>query len=127
MFGDHPDSQKLVPALAGVPLSQLAENEDFQVLVHTCSAVATFIVTNLDNEKILNHILVQQTKPEHFVSYIHPIHQLDEVAHVILSAIKEEVSVDEATSKALLVASSTDTSSATLPLKSSSSCSLLIP
>jgi len=101
MFGDHPDSQKLVPALAGVPLSQLAENEDFQVLVHTCSAVATFIVTNLDNEKILNHILVQQTKPEHFVSYIHPIHQLDEVAHVILSAIKEEVSVDEATSKAL--------------------------
>jgi len=101
MFGDHPDSQKLVPALAGVPLSQLAENEDFQVLVHTCSAVATFVVTNLDNEKILNHILVQQTKPEHFVSYIHPIHQLDEVAHVILSAIKEEVSVDEATSKAL--------------------------
>ena len=77
MFEDHPDSQKLVPALAGVPLSQLAENEDFQVLVHTCSAVATFVVTNLDNEKILNHILVQQTKPEHFVSYIHPIHQLD--------------------------------------------------
>ena len=77
MFTEHPESQKLVPALAGVPVNKLEENEDFQVLAYYSSAVATFIVTNLDNEQILTHILYQQTKPEQFVDYVSPIHQLD--------------------------------------------------
>jgi len=77
MFTQHPEAQKLVPALAGVPVNKLEENEDFQVLAYYSSAVATFIVTNLDQEDILTHILVQQTKPEQFVDYIDPIYQLD--------------------------------------------------
>ena len=77
MFTEHPESQKLVPALAGVPLNELAQNEDFVVLANFASAVVTFIVTNLDQEDILTHILVQQTKPEQFVDYIDPIYQLD--------------------------------------------------
>merc|ERR1712179_338057 len=101
MFTQHPEAQKLVPALAGVPVNKLEENEDFQVLAYYSSAVATFIVTNLDQEDILTHILVQQTKPEQFVDYIDPIYQLDETAHVILSAIREMVPVDEETNKAL--------------------------
>merc|ERR1712137_1100905 len=101
MFTQHPEAQKLVPALAGVPVNKLEENEDFQVLAYYSSAVATFIVTNLDQEDILTHILVQQTKPEQFVDYIDPIYQLDEAAHVILSAIREMVPVDEETNKAL--------------------------
>jgi len=101
MFTEHPESQKLVPALAGVPLNELAQNEDFVVLANFASAVVTFIVTNLDNEQILTHILYQQTKPEQFVDYVSPIHQLDETAHVILTAIKEEVTVDDATYKAM--------------------------
>ena len=83
MFTEHPESQKLVPALAGVPLNELESNQDFLVLVHTCSAVADFIVSNLDNEKLLTHILIQQTKPEQFVSYISPIHQLDVSSSII--------------------------------------------
>merc|ERR1712179_849736 len=86
-------STKPVPS-AGVPVNKLEENEDFQVLAYYSSAVATFIVTNLDQEDILTHILVQQTKPEQFVDYIDPIYQLDETAHVILSAIREMVPVD---------------------------------
>merc|ERR1711973_654283 len=82
-------------------VNKLEENEDFQVLAYYSSAVATFIVTNLDQEDILTHILVQQTKPEQFVDYIDPIYQLDEAAHVILSAIREMVPVDEETNKAL--------------------------
>merc|ERR1712116_99760 len=101
MFTEHPESQKLVPALAGVPLNELAQSEDFVVLANFASAVVTFIVTNLDNEQILTHILYQQTKPEQFVDYVSPIHQLDEAAHVILTAIKEEVTVDDATYKAM--------------------------
>merc|ERR1712116_76982 len=101
MFTQHPEAQKLVPALAGVPVNKLEENEDFQVLAYYSSAVATFIVTNLDQEDILTHILVQQTKPEQFVDYIDPIYQFDETAHVILSAIREMVPVDEETNKAL--------------------------
>merc|ERR1711928_22055 len=101
MFTEHPESQKLVPALAAVPLNKLANNEDFLVLAHFSSAVASFIVSNLDNEDVLSHILAQQTTPEMFVSYVDPIYQLDEAAHVVMTAIKEEVSIDEATEKAL--------------------------
>merc|ERR1711973_32690 len=101
MFTQHPEAQKLVPALVGVPVNKLEENEDFQVLAYYSSAVATFIVTNLDQEDILTHILVQQTKPEQFVDYIDPIYQLDETWDVILSAIREMVPVDEETNKAL--------------------------
>jgi len=101
MFTEHPESQKLVPALAGVPLNELESNQDFLVLVHTCSAVADFIVSNLDNEKLLTHILIQQTKPEQFVSYISPIHQLDETAHVVMQAIEQVASPDAATKEAL--------------------------
>jgi len=101
MFTEHPESQKLVPALAAVPLNKLANNEDFLVLAHFSSAVASFIVSNLDNEDVLSHILAQQTTPEMFVSYMDPIYQLDETAHVVMTAIKEEVSIDEATEKAL--------------------------
>merc|ERR1711928_116711 len=101
MFTEHPESQKLVPALAAVPLNKLANNEDFLVLAHFSSAVASFIVSNLDNEDVLSHILAQQTTPEVFVSYMDPIYQLDEAAHVVMTAIKEEVSIDEATEKAL--------------------------
>ena len=77
MFTEHPESQKLVPALAAVPLNKLANNEDFLVLAHFSSAVASFIVSNLDNEDVLSHILAQQTTPEMFVSYVDPIYQLD--------------------------------------------------
>lgn len=101
MFTLHPESQKLVPALAGVPVDQLMGNQDFLVLAHTCSAVADFIVSNLDNEKVLTHILVQQTKPEQFVDYMHPIHQLDETATLVMAAIDEVVSPDAATKQAL--------------------------
>lgn len=89
-FELHPATQKLFPAFANVPLAELRDNVEFLTQAHTCLKGLFFIVNNLDNNELLTRALAKQTKPTYFVSYMDPIHQLDETTRLFLEAAEEE-------------------------------------
>ena len=73
----HPPIQKLVPSLAGVPISELKGNEEFKRQAELAMTVTKFIMDQLDNKEYLAAFLGTVSIPAFYVDYMDPVNQLD--------------------------------------------------
>lgn len=83
MFAAHPETQKMFPRFANLPLEELVNNKDFLNQAYTCLAGLNFMIKNIDDEKQVAAALRKMASPSFYVGGPSPAEQL-EVNHSLL-------------------------------------------
>ena len=67
MFAAHPETQKMFPRFANVPVAELSGNKFFQQQVYNCLFGLTVIIKNLDTPDIVTALLKNMATPSFYV------------------------------------------------------------
>ena len=91
MFAAHPETQKMFPRFANVPVAELSGNKFFQQQVYNCLFGLTVIIKNLDTPDIVTALLKNMATPSFYVDGPSAAAQLDETTRLFNEVLAEEL------------------------------------
>jgi hypothetical protein len=91
MFAAHPETQKMFPRFANVPVAELGGNKYFQQAVYNCMFGLTVIIKNLDTPDIVATLLKNMATPSFYVDGPSAAAQLDETTRLFNEVMAEEL------------------------------------
>ena len=77
MFATHPDTQKMFPRFASVPVDELPKNQYFLQQSYNCLFGLTVIIKNMENPNVIATLLKDMASPSFYVDGPSPGEQLD--------------------------------------------------
>jgi len=91
MFAAHPETQKMFPRWANVPVAELRSNKFFQQQVYNCLFGLTVIIKNIDTPDIIATLLKNMASTGWYVDGPSSAAQLDETTRLFHEVMAEEL------------------------------------
>jgi hypothetical protein len=91
MFATHPETQKMFPRFANVPVSELRKNKYFQQQVYNCLFGLTVIIKHMDHTELGPALMKEFASPSFYVDGPSAAAQLDETTRLFHEVMAEEL------------------------------------
>jgi Globin len=91
MFAAHPETQKMFPRFANVPVAELSGNKYFQQQVYNCLFGLTVIIKHMDYTELGPALMKDFASPSFYVDGPSAAAQLDETTRLFNEAMAEEL------------------------------------